>query len=192
MTVLNERAQTGVITALFYAQDASGPPHEPVFICTAGCTHATGRYTWVAKGRSKNEAKAAAAAGLLDQVTAQERSAVAQLAKAAEAEARSLQGISGRLLRVGCALDFYRDRWFRISHPAGAELPGPLAGWAVPLLAALPVLAALDPNAVPLHASARTWASAARSALEAVAAQRVYPALDDEGRDCWRLAATPE
>ena len=189
VTVLNERAQTGVITALSYAQDASGPPHEPVFTCTAGCTHATGRYTWVAEGRSKNEAKVAAAAGLLDQVTAQERSAVAQLAKAAEAEARSLQGISGRLLRVGCALDFHRDRWFRISHPAGAELPGPLAGWAVPLLAALPVLAALDPNAVPLHASARTWASASRSALEAVAAQRVYPALDDEGRDCWRLAA---
>ena len=189
VTVLNERAQTGVITALSYAQDASGPPHEPVFTCTAGCTHATGRYTWVAEGRSKNEAKAAAAAGLLNQVTAQERSAVAQLAKAAEAEARSLRGISGRLLRAGCALDFHRDRWFRISHPAGAELPRPLAGWAVPLLAALPVLAALDPNAVPLHASARTWASAARSALEAISAQRVYPALDDEGRDCWRLAA---
>ena len=75
MTVLNERAQTGVITALSYAQDASGPPHEPVFTCTASCTHATGRYTWVAEGPSKNEAKAAAAAGLLDQITAQERSA---------------------------------------------------------------------------------------------------------------------
>ena len=60
----------------------------------------------------------------------------------------------------------------------------------MPLLAALPVLAALDPaTRVPLHASARTWAAAARSALEAIAARRVYPALDDEGRDCWRLAA---
>src|SRR5208282_505423 len=115
--------------------------------------------------------------GLLDQITAQERSAVAQLARAAEAEARSPQGIFGRLLRAGCALDFHRDRRFAISHPAGAELPGPLAGWAVPLLAALPVLAALDPNAGPLHASARTWASAARSALEAISARRVYPAL---------------
>jgi SNF2 Helicase protein len=192
VTVLNERAQTGVITALSYAQDASGPPHEPVFTCTAGCTHATGRYTWIAEGRSKNEAKAAAAAGLLDQITAQQRSAVAQLARAAEAEARSPRGIFERLLRGGCALDFCRDAWFRVSHPAGAGLPGPLAGWAVPLLAALPVLAALDPNAVPLHESARTWASVARSAVEAVAAQRVYPALDDEGRDCWRLAADIE
>jgi superfamily II DNA or RNA helicase len=192
VTVLNELGQTGVITALSYAQDAVGPPHEPVFTCTASCTHATGPYTCVAEGRSKNEAKAAAAAGLVDQIAAQERSAVAQLVRAAQAEARSPQGIFGRLLRAGCALDFHRDRRFRLSHPTGAELGGPLAGRAVPLLAALPVLAALDPDAGPWHASARTWASAARSALEAVCAQRVYPALDDEGRDCWRLAADIE
>ncbi|HEY0998745.1 MAG TPA: hypothetical protein VGD83_03825 [Streptosporangiaceae bacterium] len=127
VTVLNERAQTGVISDLSYQHDASGPPHAPVFTCTAGCAHATGSYTCAAEGRTKNEAKTAAAAGLLDQITEQERSAAAQLARAAEAEARSARGIFGRLLRVGCALDF-RDRRFEVTGPAGAALEGPLAG----------------------------------------------------------------
>ncbi len=192
VTVLNERAQTGVIANLSYCHDASGPPHAPVFTCTAGCEHATGSYTCAAGGRTKNEAKTAAAARLLDQITDQERSAAAQLARAAEAEARSAGGIFGRLLRAGCALDF-RDRQFGVTSPAGAALEGPLADFTVPLLAALPVLAALggpaaEGSAVLLHESARAWARAALSALEAVAARRVYPALDAEGRDCWRLA----
>jgi len=192
VTVLNERAQLGVIAALSYEQDASGPPHEPVFTCTATCTHATGSYANVAAGRSKNEAKVAAAAGLLEQIAAQERSAAAQLARAVVAEARSPQGILGRLLHVGCALDFHRDRQFRISHPTGAELSEPLAGWVVPLMVALPVLAVLDVTAAPLHTSVRTWASATRSALEAISARRAYPALDANGRDCWRLSADIE
>ena len=192
VTVLNERAQTGVISDLSYRHDASGPPHAPVFTCTAGCAHATGSYTCAAEGRTKNEAKTAAAAGLLDQITGQERSAAAQLARAAEAEARSARGISGRLLRAGCALDF-RDRRFEVTGPVGVALEGPLAGFAVPLLEVLPVLATLDGpaadgSAALLHESARAWARAARSALEAVAARRVYPALDAAGRDCWRLA----
>ena len=194
VTVLNERAQTGVISDLCYEHDASGPPHAPVFTCTASCAHATGSYTCAAEGRTKNEAKTAAAAGLLDQITEQERSAAAQLARAAEAEARSARGIFGRLLRVGCALDF-RDRRFEVTGPAGAALEGPLAGFTVPLLEALPVLATLDGaaadgSAALLHESARAWARAARSALEAVAARRVYPALDAAGRDCWRLAGS--
>ncbi|MGZ6645768.1 MAG: SNF2 helicase-associated domain-containing protein, partial [Solirubrobacteraceae bacterium] len=194
VTVLNERAQTGVISDLSYQHDASGPPHVPVFTCTASCAHATGSYTCAAEGRTKNEAKTAAAAGLLDQITEQERSAAAQLARAAEAEARSARGIFGRLLRAGCALDF-RDRRFEVTGPAGAPLEGPLAGFTVPLLEALPVLAtmggpAADGSTALLHESARAWARAARSALEAVAARRVYPALDAEGRDCWRLAGS--
>src|SRR5271166_3458291 len=194
VTVLNERAQTGVISDLSYKHDASGPPHAPVFTCTAGCAHATGSYTCAAEGRTKNEAKTAAAAGLLDQITEQERSAAAQLARAAEAEARSARGIFGRLLRAGCALDF-RDRRFEVTGPAGAALEGPLAGFTVPLPEALPVLATLDGpaadgSAALLHESARAWARAARSALEAVAARGVYPALDAEGRDCWRLAGS--
>ena len=194
VTVLNERAQTGVISDLSYQHDASGPPHAPVFTCTASCAHATGSYTCAAEGRTKNEAKTAAAAGLLDQITEQERSAAAQLARAAEAEARSARGIFGRLLRAGCALDF-RDRRFEVTGPAGAALEGPLAGFTVPLLEALPVLATLDGpaadgSAALLHESARAWARAARSALEAVAARRVYPALDAAGRDCWRLAGS--
>ena len=65
----------------------------------------------------------------------------------------------------------------------------------MPLLEALPVLAALDGppadgSAALPHESARAWARASRSALEAVAARRVYPALDAAGRDCWRLAGS--
>jgi superfamily II DNA or RNA helicase len=189
VAVMNERAQLGVIAALSYEQVVSGPPHQPLFTCTAGCAHATGSYAHVAEGRSKNEAKVAAATGLLDQITAAERSAAERLAAVAAAEARSPQGILDRLLRVGCALDFHHDRRFRLSHPAGAGLPEPLAGWTPPLIVALAVLAGLDGSDEPLHASARAWARAARAALEAVAARRVYPALDASGRDCWRLSA---
>ncbi len=187
VAVLNEWAQRGDIAALCYEQAASGPPHAPVFTCTVTCTHATGSYVNVADGRNKNAAKVAAAAGLLEQLVAQEQSAAAQLARAVAAEARSPQGILGRLLRVGCALDFQANRQFRISHPAGAELSEPLASWGVPLMVALPVLAGLDVAADRLHASVRTWAWATRSALQAISARRVYPALDADGRDCWRL-----
>ena len=162
VTVLNERAQTGVISDLSYQHDASGPPHAPVFTCTVGCAYATGSYACAAEGRTKNEAKTAAAAGLLDQITEQERSAAAQLARAAEAEARSARGIFRRLLRAGCALDF-SDRRFEVTGPAGAALEGPLAGFTVPLLEALSVLATLDGpaadgSAALLHESARAWA----------------------------------
>jgi hypothetical protein len=102
---------------------------------------------------------------------------------------------NGWLLLVGYALDF-RDRRFAVTGPAGAALEGSLAGFTVPLLEALPVLATLDGpaadgggSALP-HESARAWARAARSALEAVAARRVYPALDAAGRDDWRLAGS--
>ena len=65
-----------------------------------------------------------------------------------------------------------------LAEPLGGELP---------LLSALPILATLDG---PIDPTARTWASATKVALEAVAARRVYPALDGEGRDCWRLPRT--
>ncbi len=189
VAVLNEWAQRGDIAALSYEQVASGPPHAPVFACTVSGTHATGSYANVADGRNKNEAKVAAAAGLLEQLVAQEQSVAAQLARAEAAEARSPRGILGRLLRVGCALDFIASRRFRISHPTGDELPEPLASWGVPLMVALPVLAALDVATERLHTSVRIWTPATLSALEAISARRVYPALDADGRDCWRLAA---
>ena len=193
VSVLNERVQTGAITDLSYAQDAEGPAHQPMFTCTVSCTDATGIQSYAAAGRSKNEAKAAAAAGLIEQLSEAEQSAAAALARAAEAEARSPQGIFGRLLKAGCALDFEADGpAFRVSHPAGGELPGPLAGWTVPLLTALPALAGAAVSTVPPHASARAWAAAARAALAAVAARRVYPALDSDGRDCWRLVLAPD
>src|SRR6266566_9929117 len=171
-----------------------GPAARAGVHLTASCAHATGSCTCAAEGRTKNEAKTAAAAGLLDQITEQERSAAAQLARAAQAEARSARGIFGRLLRAGCALDF-GDRRFEVTGPEGAALEGPLAGFTVRLLEALPVLATLDSpaadgSAALPHESARAWACAARSALEAVAARRVYPALDAAGRDCWRLAGS--
>jgi superfamily II DNA or RNA helicase len=197
VTVLNERAQLGVVAGLSYEQSVSGPPHEPLFTCTASCTHASGASAEVATGRSKNEAKAAAAAGLLEQLTARERSAAEQQARAAEAEARTSQGIFGRLLRAGCSLSFASDRSFRIGPPEDGELPGPLAGWVMPLTAALPVLAVLagavlDGTAEPLHPSALTWAGATRCALEAIAARRVVPALNAAGRDCWHITPSPD
>ena len=64
-----------------------------MFTCTASCAHATGSYTCAAEGRTKSEAKTAAAAGLLEQITEHERSAAAQLARAAEAEVRSTRGL---------------------------------------------------------------------------------------------------
>jgi superfamily II DNA or RNA helicase len=177
--LLNERAQIGVIADLTYAQDATGPAHRPVFTCTASCVHAADLYTDIAEATSKNEAKAAAAAGLLEQVLAAERTHLARLARARREQARSPEGIFSRLLRAGCPVDF--TGWgLRI----GGHLPEPLAGGELPVLSALPVLATLDG---PVHPSARTWASAATTALEAVAARRVYPALDADGRDCWRL-----
>lgn len=187
---LNERAQAGVITGLSYAQSAAGPAHRPLFTCVATCTYAAQTCACEAEGGSKNEAKAAAAAGLLDQVVAMEADTAGILARAHRAEARSAQGIFGRLLRAGHGAEFDPGRGLRVSD----DLPAPLAGWSVPLLVALPVLAGLAGNAaVPgdrpaPHPSAARLAAAARAALAAVAARRVYPALDDEGRDCWRIA----
>jgi superfamily II DNA or RNA helicase len=178
--LLNERAQIGVIADLTYAQDATGPAHRPVFTCTASCVHAADRYAGSAEASSKNEAKAAAAAGLLEQVLSAERTHLARLARARREQARSPEGIFTRLLRAGCLVDF-TGSGLRI----GGHLPEPLAGCELPVLSALPVLATLDG---PVHPSARTWASAAKAALEAVVARRVYPALDADGRDCWRLA----
>ncbi|HEY6794062.1 MAG TPA: SNF2-related protein, partial [Kineosporiaceae bacterium] len=178
--LLNERAQRGVIADLAYTQDATGPAHRPIFTCTASCVHATDPYASSAEATSKNEAKAAAAAGLLEQVLCAERTHLARLARARSEQARSPAGIFTRLLRAGCPVDF-TGRGFRI----GGHLPEPLAECDLPVLSALAVLATLDG---PVHPSTRTWASATKAALEAVAARRVYPALDADGRDRWRLA----
>ena len=137
-----------------------------------------GHPNYVADGRNKNEAKAAAAAGLLEQFTEAERSAAAKPWRGQRNRMRgATQGIFGRLLKAGCALDFQLDgSAFRVSHPAGGELPAPLAGWTVPLPAALPILAGPAVSAAPHPCTrqARAWAAAARSALVAVSARRVY------------------
>jgi superfamily II DNA or RNA helicase len=180
VSLLNERAQIGMIMDLTYTQEATGPAHQPVFTCTASCLHAADRYVGSAEATSKSAAKAAAAAELVEQVLSAERTHLARLARARREQARSPEGIFTRLLRAGCPVDF--TGWgFRI----GGHLPEPLAGCELPVLSALPILATLDGQ---VHPSTRTWASAARAALEAVAARRVYPAVDADGRDCWRLA----
>lgn len=188
--ILNERVQIGMITGLGYETSGSGPAHQLVFTCTAICRYATREYACTAEGRGKNEAKTAAAAGLLDQITDAERSVMARLAHTRRDQARSAPGIFGRLLRAGCSVEFAPRGGFWL----GGGLPAPLAGWSLPLVPALPVLAAFDggtdaDNGAVLHPSAREWAAAARAALEAVADRRVYPAADDEGRDCWRIEA---
>jgi superfamily II DNA or RNA helicase len=186
VAALNEHAQTGVITGLSYEFTASGPPHQPVFTCTARCGNAADGYTAVAAGNSKNAAKIAAAVALLGQISDAERSVVTRPAPLRHEQGQAPGRILARLLRAGCALDFSAGQEFLLTMPSGADLQGPLAGWGVPLPVGLPVLAALTADKT-LHASTRTWASAARAALEAVAARRVYPALDAEGRDVWRL-----
>jgi superfamily II DNA or RNA helicase len=60
----------------------------------------------------------------------------------------------------------------------------PMQRQTVDVLTALPILAAADG---PLHPSARIWVTAARAALAAIADRRVYPAVDEQGRDCWKL-----
>lgn len=184
VSLLNERAQIGVIAELTYTQEATGPAHKPVFTCTASCFHATDPHASTAEAASKNEAKAAAAAGLLEQVLSAERTSLARLARARREQARSPEGIFARLLRAGCPVDF--TGW---SLRIGGHLPDPLAGHELPVLPALPILATLSTAPEdPASPSARTWASAAKATLEAVATRRVYPALDADGRDCWRLA----
>lgn len=180
--LLNERAQVGVIADLTYTQDAAGPAHRPVFTCTASCVHAADRYVSSAEATSKNAAKAVAAAELLEQILSAERTNLARLAHARREQARSPEGIFARLLRAGCPVDFTGGS-FRI----GGDLPELLAGYELPVLSALPVLATLDGQ---VDQSAMSWASATRAALEALAARRVYPALDADGRDCWRIASS--
>ena len=180
VSLLNERAQVGLVGDLTYTQDAAGPAHRPVFTCTATCVHGTQPYTSTAEAGSKNEAKSAAAAGLLEQIVAAEHTHLARLARARREQARSPEGIFSRLARAGCPVEF-TGQGLRIT----GHLAEPLAGCELPLRSALPVLATLDG---PIDPTARTWASATKVALEAVAARRVYPAVDGEGRDCWRLA----
>ncbi|MDQ1287250.1 MAG: hypothetical protein QG622_815 [Actinomycetota bacterium] len=185
VALLNERAQIGVITDLTFTHEATGPAHRPVFTCAARCVHAAGTCTGTGEATSKNDAKAAAAAVLLDQVLAAELAHLDRLARARREQSRTPEGIFARLMRAGCPLGV-TDRGLRIEGP----LPESLTGCELGLRTALPLLLALDPLAVdgPVHPSARRWAFATRTALEAIAARRVHPAVDADGRDRWRVA----
>ena len=168
---LNERAQQGVIAPPVYEFEAGGTAHQPVFTAIVTC----GVLSEVHDGRTKTDAKAAAAAALVARLD--EAQAVARTART-----RGAAGIVARLLRAGCVLT-YASRRFTLLGPDGdtlpdVRLPPPLAeGWSISLGQMLPILANCEGD----------WGARARRGLEAVAARRVYPALDAAGRDQWRV-----
>ncbi len=65
LTELNESAQIGAITDLGFTVTVAGPPHDPVFTCSATCRHADGEIRGTGHGRTKAAARAAAAQALL-------------------------------------------------------------------------------------------------------------------------------
>ena len=195
---LNERAQTGAIAESRRSpRRRRAPPTGPSSPAPPRCTAPAGVLTPARpRAASKNEAKAAAATVLLGAGLAPPNVPSRPFPRPPRDQARSPRGHLRPAPAGGLPVDFTRANEFWLSAADGSDLPGPLAECDLPLLAALPVLAAwLDflvsgtiAAATSLDPSALAWASAAKAALEAVAARRVYPALDADGRDCWRLA----
>ena len=125
--------------------------------------------------------------GLLEQVLAAERTHLSRLARARREQARSPEGIFTRLLRAGLPGGLHRlvlaDRRRSARPPGGMRAAAAVrpAGPGHPRRPDLRRTLGRIPRR-------RAWASVAKAALEAIAARRVYPALDADGRDCWRLA----
>jgi hypothetical protein len=125
---LNKRAQAGVITGLSYTQSAAGPVHRPLFTCVATCTYAARACACEAEGGSKNEAKAAAAAGLLDQVVAMEAAtaAVAQVRAQRALPLGDLVMTRGTITDHGAGLRVRLGpdgRWYSFTHARGEWWP---------------------------------------------------------------------
>jgi superfamily II DNA or RNA helicase len=172
---LNQRAQIGEIEDLRYKLSATGPPHAPDFICTAACARLTMELSATAAGRSKAEAKAAAATALIDRLAEADHGVPHQPARTAAAHTRHA-AITGRMLRAGCGFGYWQGRLEL------GPLPEPLTGWTATLAQALPGLATAP----------GPWGEATRAVLEAVAEQRVHPSVDASGRDRWLpLLAAP-
>jgi superfamily II DNA or RNA helicase len=181
---LNERAQVGAITDLGFTVTAAGPPHDPVFTCSAACRQADGEISGTGQGRTKTAARAAAAEALLAELAGPAEPAPPSHVQAASRYATSPVGVADRLIQAGCAIGYARGQ-FHLGLPDGWPLPGELPDLPVPAAHLLPVLARV--RSQDAHPSVRAWAHLATAVLAAVARRDVYPAVDATGRDRWAL-----
>jgi superfamily II DNA or RNA helicase len=181
---LNERAQVGAITDLGFTVTAVGPPHDPVFTCSAACRHADGEISGTGQGRTKSQARAAAAEALLAELAGPAEPAPPSHTQAVSRYATSPAGVADRLLQAGCAIGYARGQ-FHLGLPDGWPLPEELPDLPVPAAHLLPVLARV--RSQDAHPSVRAWAHLATAVLAAVARRDVYPAVDASGCDRWAL-----
>jgi hypothetical protein len=181
---LNERAQVGAITDLGFTVTAAGPPHDPVFTCSAACRHADGEISGTGQGRTKAAARAAAAEALLAELAGPAEPAPPSHVQAVSRYATSPVGVADRLIQAGCAIG-YAGGQFHLGLPDGWPLPEELPDLPVPAARLLPVLARVQSQEA--HPSVRAWAHLAAAALAAVARRDVYPAVDAAGCDRWAL-----
>ena len=184
LTELNERAQVGAITDLAFTVTATGPPHDPVFTCSATCRHADGEISGTGQGRTKSQARAAAAEALLAELARAAEPAPPSHVEAVARYATSPAGVADRLLQAGCAIGYAKGR-FHLGLPDGWPLPEELPDLPVPAAHLLPVLARV--RSQDAHPSVRAWARLATAVLAAVARRDVYPAVDAAGCDRWAL-----
>ena len=184
LTELNERAQVGVITDLAFTVTASGPPHDPVFTCSASCRHADGEISGTGQARTKSQARAAAARALLAELTGPADPAPPSPVQAVARYATSPVGVADRLLQAGCAIRYARGQ-FHLGLPDGWPLPEELPDLPVPAADLLAVLARLPIQEI--HQSARPWIQLATAILAAVARREVYPAVDATGCERWAV-----
>jgi superfamily II DNA or RNA helicase len=184
LTELNERAQVGAVTDLAFTVTATGPSHDPVFTCSATCRHADGEISGTGQGRTKSQARAAAAEALLAELAGAVEPAPPSHVDAVARYATSAAGVADRLLQAGCAIGYAKGR-FLLGLPDGWPLPEELPDLPVPAAHLLPVLARI--RSQDAHPSVRAWARLATAVLAAVASRDVYPAVDATGCDRWAL-----
>ena len=181
---LNERAQVGTITDLGFTVTAVGPPHDPVFTCSAACRHADGEISRTGQGRTKSQARAAAAEALLAELAGPAEPAPPSHVQAVSRYATSPVGVADRLIQAGCAIGYAKGQ-FHLGLPDGWPLPEDLPDLPVSAAHLLPVLARV--RSQDAHPSVRAWAHLATAVLAAVARRDVYPAVDAAGCDRWAL-----
>ena len=181
---LNERVQVGAITGLAFTITAAGPPHDPVFTCSAACRDVDGEICVTGQGRSKSQARAAAAEALLAELAGPVEPAPPSHVEAVARYATSPVGVADRLLQAGCAIGYAGAR-FHLGLPDGWPLPEELPDLPVPAAHLLTVLARA--RGQDAHPSVRAWAHPATAVLAAVARRDVYPAVDAAGCDRWAL-----
>ena len=184
LTELNERAQVGAITDLAFTVTAAGPPHDPVFTCSAACHDADGEISGTGQGRTKSQARAAAAEALLAELAGPVEPAPPSHIEAVARYATSPAGVADRLIQVGCAIGYAKGQ-FHLGLPDGWPLPGELPDLPVSAAHLLTVLARVKSQDA--HPSVRAWARLATAVLAAVARRDVYPAVDAAGCDRWAL-----